>query len=137
VFKNKKALKDHEKNVDCLIKCPICRQEFDKKTMRQEHQESEHVDHDEISPFLEIDESLDEKLRENLKRYSESVKKSQGKGKSTSDPALDQWIEANIERYLNGRTSKPNATLELGQWYTIFKTLSNGEVPAHPCKLKL
>lgn len=127
-LKNQKSLKDHEKNVDCPIRCPTCHQEFDKKALRQIHQEKEHPEPEEGSQLLEIDDILDEKLKEKLKAYSDSLKK----GKGSADAKMEEWIKANTERYLIGRPAKANAKLELGQWYTMFKVLSSEEVPKHP-----
>jgi hypothetical protein len=98
--------------------------------MRLAHQEQDHIDEDEGSQFLEIDETLDDKLKENLKTYNDSLKK----GKGPIDAKMEEWIVANTQRYMNGRPSKANAKLELGQWYTIFKTLLDADVPKHPCE---
>ncbi len=89
------------------------------------------MDEDTVSKFMEIDDAMDEKIRENLKSYADSLKK----GKKRSDPTMDQWIEQNTAQYMIGRPSKANAKLELGQWYTIFSTLSPGTVVLeHPCQ---
>jgi len=127
-FENQETLKHHELSVDCLIKCPNCPLEFDRKALRQAHQEEEHVNDDVKSKFMEIDESMDEKIKKTLKSYGDALKK----GKAI-DPAMEKWIEANTKRYMVGRRSTANAKLELGQWYTIFRTLSPREVLKHPC----
>lgn len=84
-----------------------------------------------VSGFMEIDEAMDEKIKENLKCYSDSLKK----GKGCSDPAMEKWITKNTAQYMIGRPLKANAKLELGQWYTIFRTLSRREVLEIPCEL--
>ena len=130
-FKNQDLLKSHEMNVDCPIRCPNCREEFEKKTMRQAHQEEKHIEETKESRFMEIDDAMDKKIKENLKAYVDSLKK----GKGPISHALEQWIAANTARYMIGRSSKANPKLELGQWYTIFSTLaSETKVLEHPCK---
>ncbi len=133
-FENQDLLKSHEMNVDCPIRCPDCREEFEKKAMRQAHQEERHLEETKESRFMEIDDAMDKKIKESLKSYVDSLKK----GKGPIDPTLDQWIEANTDRYMIGRSSKRNPKLELGQWYIIFSTLaSDTRVLEHPCKIPI
>ena len=99
--------------------------------MRQAHQEERHLEEIKESRFMEIDDAMDKKIKERLKAYVDSLKK----GKGSSDPIREQWIEANTDRYMVGRSSKHNPKLELGQWYIIFSTVaSEAKVPQHPCK---
>jgi len=133
LFKNKEELKHHDLNSDCPIRCPICRQEFGRKSIRQTHQDEKHVNENRGSQFMEIDEVLDDQIQKNLKSFRDSLKK----GKAPMDPTLDQWIESNTKFYLIARPQKSNAQLELGQWYTMYSTLSpNANVP-HPCTLDM
>jgi hypothetical protein len=130
-FKNQDLLKSHEMNVDCPIRCPDCREEFPKKSIRQTHQEERHIAETKESRFMEIDDDMDKKIKESFKAYADSLKK----GKGYIDPIREQWVEANTDRYMIGRSSKHNPKLELGQWYIIFSTLTSGaKVPEHPCK---
>jgi hypothetical protein len=134
VFKNQDLLDRHELNVDCPIRCPDCREEFEKKAMRQAHQEERHLEESKESRFMEIEDATDKKIKESLKAYVDSLKK----GKGSTDPIREQWIEANTDRYMIGRSSKHNPKLELGQWYIIFSTLaSEAKVPEHPCKISV
>jgi hypothetical protein len=134
VFKNQDLLKSHEMNVDCPIRCPDCREEFDKKVMRQAHQEERHLEETKKTRFMEIDDAMDKKIKENSKAYADSLKK----GKGSIDPIRERWIEANTDRYMIGRPSKHNPKLELGQWYVIFKTLApEAKIPEHPCKMSI
>ena len=115
-------------NVDCPIRCPECSEEFELKAMRQAHQEQTHPPEAKESKFMEIDEAKEKQIKDNLKAYVDSLKK----GKGRIDPDLEQWVEANTNRYMVGRNEKANPKLELGQWYTICSTLF-GEVAQHPC----
>jgi hypothetical protein len=131
-FKNQDLLKRHEMNVDCPIRCPDCPEEFEKKALRQAHQEERHLGEIDELRFMEIDDAMEKKIKENLKGYVDSLKK----GKGSIDETREKWIEVNTHRYMIGRSSKPNPKLELGQWYIIYRTLaSDAEVPEHPCKI--
>ncbi|KAH8590140.1 hypothetical protein B0O99DRAFT_311107 [Bisporella sp. PMI_857] len=127
-FKSKEKFDDHEVNDDCPIRCPICNMEFEQKSFRQTHRIKDHnEENSKLLEFIEIDEHLDKKLREALKAWGDSVKNKKGKG--ATDPAMEEWIERNIQRYMIGRQPTANARLELGQWYTMFQTLSARDVP--------
>lgn len=83
-----------------------------------------------MSTLMEIDDAMNQKIKTNLKAYTDSLKK----GKSRSDPELEKWVDKNTERFMVGR-SKANPKLELGQWYIYFKTLApEKDVTDHPCK---
>jgi hypothetical protein len=130
-FDSQELLREHEKNVDCIIRCPDCAEEFEKKALRQTHQEATHMDRRSASIYLEIDEAKDQKIKESLKRYSDSLRK----GKGPLDTEIEKWIEANTARYLIGRSAK-DPRMELGQWYTIFTTLFSGTIVDHPCEFR-
>lgn len=135
-FQSKEELKSHKEDVDCPIRCRYCPQTFITKAKRTDHQNEMHQEQEAHLKFLEIDEGMSKKLKENLKAYSDSVKNGP-KGKGRANPELDAWVEANSPRYMVGRSAKttPNAKLELGQWYTIFKTLApSKEILEHPCE---
>jgi len=130
---NLDELKGHELNVDCPIRCLNCHEQFDTKALRQEHQKQTHFEEEDQNCFMELDDVMWKQVKDNLKAYSDSLKR----GKGRVDPKLTEWVEANTARYEVGRSSKAkaNAKLELGQWYTIFKTLtSGGEILEHPCE---
>ena len=130
-FRTQALLKHHEKNVDCPIRCPECHEVFALKANRQTHQEETHLPDIKDNRLMEIDEAMDKRIKENLKGYVDSLKK--GKGRIQSE--LEQWVEANTERFMAGRNDKVNPKLELGQWYIICMTLSpDGKVSQHPCK---
>lgn len=124
-------LKAHELNVDCPIRCLDCREEFDTKAQRQQHQKRSHPEDANEPAFMELDESLWKIVKEKLKAYTDTVKR----GKGCIDRELEQWVQTNTVEYEIGRSSKAkgNSKLELGQWYIIFKVLAKGEeVSKHP-----
>lgn len=129
-FKTQAQLNRHELNVDCAILCPMCRAEFKMKVDRQAHQEECQVGGEKSSKLMEIDDTLWEKIKDELKSYTTSLTK----GKKRADPAMDSWIETNTPRYMINREPESNARLELGQWYTIFRILSPNKMLEHPCK---
>ena len=133
-FQNQEELKSHKLDVDCPIRCPDCFETFEAKAKRTDHQKEQHQEEETELAFREIDEVMWKRIKDNLKAYLDVVKKGP-KGKGRSDPELDSWVEANTPRYMIGRSSKTNPRLELGQWYTIFKTLApSAEILKHPCK---
>lgn len=133
-FQNQDELKSHKLDVDCPIRCPDCSETFDAKAKRTDHQKERHPEAETDVALLEIDENMWKRIKDNLKAYLDVVKKGL-KGKDPSNPSLDGWVDANTPRYMIGRSSKTNPKLELGQWYTIFKTLApSAEIIEHPCK---
>jgi hypothetical protein len=77
------------------------------------------------------------KIKHNLKSYTDSLKSKKGGPSGDPDPYREKWVLANTPRFESGRSArlKANAKLELGQWYTIFKTLApDMEILEHPCK---
>ena len=133
-FESQEELKSHKEDVDCLIRCRDCPEVFDTKAKRTDHQREIHPEEETELSFLEIDDAIWKRIKENLKAYSESVKKGP-KGKGRSDPGLESWVEANTARFMIGRSARTNPKQELGQWYTIFKTLApSAEILEHPCE---
>lgn len=130
-FKDSNSLKEHNKTEDCEICCLYCEETFEKKTARTAHQNEKHPDGADTSLFKEIDDETWKRLNDNLKTFTESLRK----GKGPVDPNRITWIEKNTERYMDGRPSNANPILELGQWYIVFKALSLQEhIPEHPCE---
>ncbi|KAL3422034.1 hypothetical protein PVAG01_06190 [Phlyctema vagabunda] len=128
-FGSSSLLQSHELEVDCPIRCPDCEATFSRKAQRQTHQEQHHQK-TRSSQFFDIDLATEKQIKEELKAYTESLKKS----KSPSDPGLQQWVEKNLVRFMHGRSvSVYKARLELGQWYTIYRIIAPGrEVSDHP-----
>ncbi|KAG4440563.1 hypothetical protein IFR05_003979 [Cadophora sp. M221] len=133
-FSDQEELKAHELDVDCPVRCIDCREEFATKALRQQHQKLTHQEEAIECIYMELDESKWKSISKNLKGYTDSLKK----GKGRVDPVLDGWIAANIAQFEVGRTEKAKASakLELGQWYTMYKTLVPqariDELPTHP-----
>ncbi|KAH7309347.1 hypothetical protein BKA65DRAFT_519650 [Rhexocercosporidium sp. MPI-PUGE-AT-0058] len=133
-FPDQEELKAHELDVDCPIRCIDCREEFKSKAFRQQHQKLVHQEEAIECIYMELDESMWKSINKNLKAYTDALKK----GKGRVDPVLDRWITANIARFEVGRSEKAKASakLELGQWYTMYKTLVPqariDELPTHP-----
>lgn len=133
VFKNQSLLKAHTKTVDCPIRCPDCGETFDKKSMRTVHQDERHSGVERMSDFMQIDDAVWRKIKDNVKKFTASPKP----GEPGHDPnsKIAKWIAKNTPRYMMGRTEDAKANFELGQWYTMFCTLSSPEnIPEHPCK---
>ncbi|KAH8903754.1 hypothetical protein BR93DRAFT_981094 [Coniochaeta sp. PMI_546] len=130
VFQTQQSLEHHEINVDCNIRCAICRPEvyFSTKAERQVHSHVNHPKRENLSSIREIDEELNSKLKSELRAYTDALKR----GHALDDALRQQWIVANTEKYVNSQ-SGVNAALELGQWYIMYKTLfPKVSHPSHP-----
>jgi len=131
VFEGKTELKAHRENVTCHILCSECQQEFSCREMRMSHYAEVHAKQTDQSPFREIDDDLEAKVKKRLKSYADGLKK----GKELSDDERESWIRANTKKYIRGRDDNANPRLELGQWYIIFSTLFPQIQVPEPCKL--
>ena len=135
-FSDQDEMTAHVLTVDCTIRCNECLVEFESKALRQQHQMHTHPEETVDCIYMEIDEAMWKAITKNLKDYTDSLRK----GKSRADAALDNWVAANIARFEEGRTGKAKGSgkLELGQWYTVYKTLlpqaQPDNIPKHPCK---
>lgn len=130
VFEGKMELKDHRENVTCHIICSECQQEFSCREMRMSHYSKVHTKQADQSPFREIDDDLEAKVKKRLKTYADGLKK----GKELNDDEREKWISANTNKYMRGRDDNANPRLELGQWYIIFTTLFPQIQVPEPCK---
>ena len=130
VFEGEIELKAHRENVTCNILCSECQQKFDCREMRMSHCSEVHAKQTDQSPFREIDDDLETKIKRHLKTFADGLKK----GKEPSDDERERWIRANKEKYMRGRDDNANPRLELGQWYIIFTTLFPQIQVPEPCK---
>ncbi|OIW26257.1 hypothetical protein CONLIGDRAFT_467426 [Coniochaeta ligniaria NRRL 30616] len=130
VFNTQQDLEHHEINVDCNIRCAVCTPEvcFQTKAERQAHGQLKHPKKESLSTIREIDDGLNTTLKAELKAYTDALKRGQG----LEDVQRQQWIAANTAKYAKNQ-SGVNATLELGQWYIMYKTIfPNVTHPSHP-----
>lgn len=128
-FETLTDLDHHEDKVNCPLLCQACRLQFKSKEQRQAHWIQAHVREVNTSIILEIDECQKELIKRTLKTYSNSLKKNG----NFDDHGMEQWIKDNTIKYTIGRKN-PRAKLELGQWYILFRSLSQGKIPPQPCQ---
>ncbi|KAK4444359.1 hypothetical protein QBC34DRAFT_309135 [Podospora aff. communis PSN243] len=133
-FKTESELEDHTRHDDgCRVRCPepACGMEFPNKSQRDAHVAEQHPATDCDPALNDMDEKMHTTMKKCLRQFTSALKR----GRAVGDRARNDWVEANTNDFMEGRSSDPkiNPLLELGQWYVVFTTLfPRSSIPESP-----